>query len=131
MRIKPYFCERCGREYQQDDCLQDGSRLYCFDCPTARLRISGWPLILVGIFVGVMYLIYERIPIETYGSVFVFLPASLGLMAVGVLRLFQAAKLREKTMARKQAEAKEVAEDETPVNVAPADPEPAEGDPTA
>ena len=121
MKIKPYFCGRCGREYQHDECLRYGSNMYCYDCPTSQLRIGGWPLIFIGIFIGVMFWIYEAIPVDTVGGPYIFIPVVVGLILAGALRLLQAKHLRRDATIRQEKEKAEQEQDAVPVN-APAEP---------
>jgi hypothetical protein len=121
MKMKPYFCGRCGREYQHDECLHDGSNMYCYDCPTSQLRIGGWPLIFIGIFIGVMFWIYEAIPVDTVGGPYIFIPVVVGLILAGALRLVQAQHLRRDAIIRQEKEQAEKEQDAVPVN-APVEP---------
>jgi hypothetical protein len=121
MKMKPYFCCRCGREYQHDECLHDGSNMYCYDCPTSQLRIGGWPLIFIGIFIGVMFWIYEAIPVDTVGGPYIFIPVVVGLILAGALRLVQAQHLRRDATIRQEKEQAEKEQDAVPVN-APVEP---------
>lgn len=72
------------------ECLRNGYSMFCFDCPTTRVRISGFPYILIGLFLGLMFIIIKHIIKEgSAGAEFLFVPASVGMIIIGVLRIYQ------------------------------------------
>lgn len=88
--MKSYFCQKCGREYKHSECLRNGDNMFCFDCPTTRVRISGAPYVLIGLFLGLMFFIIRHIIKEgSAGAEFLFVPASVGMIIIGVLRIYQ------------------------------------------
>lgn len=87
MHLRSYFCDKCGRGYSQNECLKDGHTLYCVDCPKSKVVIAGWPMILIGVFMGVM--LYVSRGIQHSGEQWVLAPASLGLFLAGVVRMIQ------------------------------------------
>ena len=94
--MKSYFCKNCGRDYKLIESLRNGYSLYCFKCPSKRLHIAGWPLIMVGVSLLVLFLVHRKIFPETQGRQFLFLPAAFGIILVGFLRLWQAHHQRKK-----------------------------------
>ena len=90
MNSKPYFCPRCGTPYHYRECLHYSHRLTCRRCPGQQVAISGWPLVFVGMALGIFFVIYRILPFDTKGGHWIFLPAAGGMIAVGLLRLAQA-----------------------------------------
>ncbi len=88
--MRSYFCKNCGRDYKLSECLRNGYSLYCFKCPSTRLNIAGWPLIMVGISLLVLFLVHRAIFPEAAGRQIIFLPAAFGIILVGFMRLLQA-----------------------------------------
>ncbi len=112
--MKSYFCQKCGREYKLSECLRNGYSMFCFDCPTTRVRITGFAYILIGIFLGLIFFIIRYLTkVDSSGAGYLFLPASLGLIVVGFLRIYQQRLRWQKTLkARKAAEEAKKNEDE-------------------
>jgi hypothetical protein len=94
--MKSYFCKNCGRDYKLSECLRNGYSLYCFKCPSTRLNIAGWPLIMVGVSLLALFLVHRTIFSEAVGRQIIFFPAGFGIVLVGFLRLWQAHHQRKK-----------------------------------
>ena len=88
--MKPYFCPNCGKSYSQKDCLINDGKMYCFDCPKTQLAFSGVPLMLIGAFFGVLFLLSYQLPANVQYGKWVFLLAACGLIFTGILRNQQA-----------------------------------------
>lgn len=87
--VKSYFCPRCGKGYNQKECINNSGKLFCYDCPSIQLQISGTPLMLIGVFLGLMYLayyFYGNYDQVSYYATFIFLPACAGLIFLGLVR---------------------------------------------
>ncbi|MCD4824366.1 MAG: hypothetical protein K8S55_07150 [Phycisphaerae bacterium] len=85
--MKSYFCQKCGRSYNHNECLQDGYRLYCVGCAKGRIVIAGWPLILIGIFLIVMSIMVRSM--QNAGRYWIFIPSGVGICLVGLLKILQ------------------------------------------
>ena len=85
--MKSYFCQKCGRRYNQGECLQDGYKLYCVNCAKGKIVIAGWPVILIGVFLIVMSIMVR--PMQNAGQFWIFIPASIGICLVGLLKILQ------------------------------------------
>ena len=104
--MKPYFCPNCGRPYTQKDCLKNDGKMYCFDCPTTTLAFAGGPLMLIGAFLGVLFISFQMNHSEMYGK-WAFLLAACGFVFTGILRNQQASNARKKAQSVTPAEDKQ------------------------
>lgn len=95
--MKPYFCPKCGKPYSQKDCLKNDGKMYCFDCPKTQLAFSGGPLMLIGAFLGVLFIslqMNQAVQSIQYGKWAVLL-AACGFVFTGILRNQQASNAKK------------------------------------
>jgi len=87
--FKTYFCPRCGRGLESEECRRSGLRLRCPRCPGTGVRLSGGALIFLGIAsvmpLGLMLCVNAPALALVLGTPFV---------AVGLMRLMEAWALR-------------------------------------
>lgn len=97
--MKPYFCPKCGKSYTQKDCLINDGKMYCFDCPKTKLAFAGGPLMLIGCFLGILFLISFKLPPAVQYGKWAFLLAACGFVFTGILRNQQAYNAKKKIQA--------------------------------
>ncbi len=95
--MKPYFCPKCGKAYSQKDCLINDGKMYCYDCPKTKLAFTGGPLMLIGAFLGVLFIslqLNHTVQAIQYSKWAVLL-AACGFVFTGILRNQQAYNARK------------------------------------
>ena len=95
--MKPYFCTKCGKPYNQKECINDGSKLLCTDCAKGVLTLGGIPILLISVILAlVTVLAFEKHPqiAKTHKWLLFIVPPTFFL--VGILKIIQ-----QKLLARK------------------------------
>ena len=96
--MKPYFCTKCGKAYNQKECINDGHKLFCTDCAKGVLSLGGIPVILLSVILALISVAAFRIhPHLAYAHRWLFYCLPPTFLLVGLLKIIQRSLLAKKS----------------------------------